>query len=61
MKKHSHLVYTGISLLSCAVILAFVMGSNKIDTSRYNALAIVLQAAIIAGAIVCFFLFVKKN
>lgn len=60
MKNKSYL-YSAVVLLGCAITLAFIMGSPKIDTARYTNLAIVVQSVFLVLSLACLVLFYRKN
>lgn len=59
--RNKLLLYTGIIFMVSAIVLAFIMGSSGLDTSRFNTAAIILQVALILGALSCLGIFFKKN
>lgn len=60
MKNKSYL-YRAVVLLGCAITLAFIMGSPKIDTARYTNLAIAVQSIFLVLSLTCLILFYRKN
>jgi len=59
--KNKGYLYRAVILLACAITLAFIMGSPKMDTVRYTCLAIAAQAVFLVLSLACLILFYIKN